>query len=206
MKNFQLKLDDRQLAALRAATGQRTVPFFLVNQPCLATGRRRKKMEPLELELSGYCIGPGPIPGHRAWCTTEAFAGIASRETSTIPVHTNAAASSSGARRPGFAKIHHRPARRNLARQTWSMTLRRPPVKNNPELQAIKDRPIRSRRDLCLHVGKRLGPFIRNYFEEREKAISERNRAHFRERKGSRFADRPRFSRIISSGSYNSYK
>ncbi|MDR3713628.1 MAG: 4-(cytidine 5'-diphospho)-2-C-methyl-D-erythritol kinase [Puia sp.] len=51
---FQLQLDDRQLREYAGRLGS-DCPFFLVNQPCYATGRG-ELLEPVALDLSGHSI------------------------------------------------------------------------------------------------------------------------------------------------------
>jgi 4-diphosphocytidyl-2-C-methyl-D-erythritol kinase len=57
---FNLQLTTNQLTSLALQLGS-DCPFFIINQPCLATGRG-EQMQPLQLDLSGYqliIINPG---------------------------------------------------------------------------------------------------------------------------------------------------
>ncbi|HEY1114554.1 MAG TPA: 4-(cytidine 5'-diphospho)-2-C-methyl-D-erythritol kinase [Chitinophagaceae bacterium] len=53
-KKFNLGLNERELTDLALQLGS-DAPFFILNQPCYATGRG-EKMEPLQLDLSAYKI------------------------------------------------------------------------------------------------------------------------------------------------------
>jgi 4-diphosphocytidyl-2-C-methyl-D-erythritol kinase len=124
-EEFQLKLDAQRLSAYALQLGS-DCPFFLVNQPCLATGRG-EKMEPLELELPGYALAL-VYPG-MALSTARAFAEFAKKESSTdseIPTTRS------------LREIIDQPV------ENWRGNLindfEAPACKKHPELQAIKDR------------------------------------------------------------------
>ena len=59
-KKFSLKLSARQLLSYALALGS-DCPFFIINQPCVATGRG-EIMEPVNISLTGYylvLVNPG---------------------------------------------------------------------------------------------------------------------------------------------------
>jgi 4-diphosphocytidyl-2-C-methyl-D-erythritol kinase len=75
---FHLGLDREQLKALSLQLGS-DCPFFILNQPCFATGRG-ELLKPLSLDLSGYdiiLVYPGI-----AVSTAEAFRGISPQKPS----------------------------------------------------------------------------------------------------------------------------
>ncbi|MBS1974604.1 MAG: 4-(cytidine 5'-diphospho)-2-C-methyl-D-erythritol kinase, partial [Bacteroidetes bacterium] len=52
--NFQLNLSTNQLIGYASQLGS-DCPFFILNKPCYATGRG-ELLNPIELDLSGYCF------------------------------------------------------------------------------------------------------------------------------------------------------
>jgi 4-diphosphocytidyl-2-C-methyl-D-erythritol kinase len=128
-KRFQIGIDTNKLLDYAAQLGS-DCPFFLLNKPCLGTGRG-EKLEPIELDLSGYSfviVAPGV---HIS--TAQAFA-LCTPEENDMP----------GAVRAGDTD---RQSIKDILTQpigAWARKLQNdfeePVLRQYPSLRSIKDR------------------------------------------------------------------
>jgi 4-diphosphocytidyl-2-C-methyl-D-erythritol kinase len=75
-KHFELSLSTQQLIEIAAQLGS-DCPFFVINKPCIASGRG-EILSPIELNLSGYIIVLVKPDIHIS--TAQAFAGITPKQ------------------------------------------------------------------------------------------------------------------------------
>ncbi len=128
-EKFDLHLDRDRLAAYALQLGS-DCPFFLVDRPCLATGRG-ELLEPIELDLSAYALAL-IYPGIRI-NTAEAFSNFHLNPGTAAPDPASAAAP--------FPSLRHIIAQPIASwRSTLSNDFEAPACKKYPALQKIKDR------------------------------------------------------------------